>query len=52
MHAVGQAQGPWLPLHEVVGSVLKELSKERKALPLSEAQADQRRTEPTLPVEN
>jgi len=43
MHAVGQAQSPWLPLHEVVGSLLRELSKERKALSLPGAEADQRR---------
>lgn len=45
MHAVGQAQSPWLPLHEVVGSLLRELSKERKALPLSGDEAHQRRTD-------
>jgi len=31
MHAVGQAAGLWLPLHEVVKTVLTELG-DRKAL--------------------
>lgn len=37
MHAVGQAAGPWLPLHEVVKTVLSELG-ERKALQQPPAQ--------------
>lgn len=28
MRAVDQAREPWLPLHEAVGSVLRELSQE------------------------
>lgn len=47
MHAVGQAAGPWLPLHEVVKTVLSELG-ERKAL----QQPPQHKTAPALHMES
>lgn len=45
MGAVGQADGPWLPLHEVVKTVLSGLG-ERKAL----RKPDQHKTAPALQV--
>lgn len=43
--AGGLANASWLPLHEVVGSVLSELCEERKA---SVAEPDQSRCPPDL----
>jgi len=48
MQEVGQAPGPWLSLHEVVGSVLTGLSKERE---LSSAKPDDgHSSQPALPA--
>lgn len=45
MQSAGQSRGPWLPLHEVVESLLSELGKERRML---QPNSDQEREQPAL----
>lgn len=47
MEAVGQAAGPWLPLHQVVKRLLSELG-ERKDL----SKLDQHKFSPAPPAES
>jgi hypothetical protein len=47
MQTGNQTTGPWLPLHELVESLLSELDKEREMLP---ANHDQEKVHPALPA--